>query len=110
MRAFLIIFIVIAFFLWKPEHLYSFDTVSGRILMLLGVVYLASLNLLLGFTAALVMVRVMDQDKGDLLVWKPSTSLTDLENLLRPKDSAALPTLRTTNVPVNDVYEQFTVF
>ena len=110
MRAFLIIFTVIVFFMWKPEHLHSFDTVSGRILMLLGVVYLASLNLLLGFTAALAMVRIMDQDKGELLVWRPSTSLTDLENLLRPKDSASFPTLRTTTVPVNDVYEQYNIF
>ena len=77
--------------------------------MLLVVLYLAKLNLMLGFTAALVMVRVMDQEKKTL-TWNPSTNLMDLETLLRPKDSNWLPTLRTTAVPVNDFYEPYTVF
>lgn len=109
MRAFILIFIVLAIFLWKPELLYAFDTMSGRILMLLVVVYLLQYNVVLGFMSALVVIRVLDHEK-DLLTWKPSTDLMYLETLLRPKDSAFFPTLRTTDVPLNDVYEPFTLY
>jgi len=109
MRAFLIIFIVLLLFLWKPQLLYSFDSLSGRLLMLLVVVYLAKLNVLLGFVAALVMVRAMDKDPKAPF-WEPSVDLMDLETLLRPKNSATFPTLRTGTVPVNDFYEPYTPF
>jgi len=100
---------VLAVFLWKPELLYSFDSISGRIVMLLAVVYLLRINVILGFVAALVMLRVLDQDKSTF-TWKPSNDLLQIENLLRPKDSAQIPALRTTTTPINDVYEQYTLF
>jgi hypothetical protein len=108
-RRFFIIFIVLFIFLVKPELLHAFDTLSGRILMLLVTVYLATLNVVLGFTAAVVMVRVLDSDPFKPM-FMASPDLLHLESLIRPRDSAWLPTLRTTDVPINDGYEPYTYF
>jgi hypothetical protein len=110
MQALILILIVLVFLIWKPELLHSFDNTSGRILMLLAVVFLIRLNVLLGFVAALVMIRVIDRDTRGPVLWKPSASMIDLEGLMRPKDSDLFPTLRTTTVPLNDIYEQYTVY
>ena len=109
MRTFLIILMVLVIFLYKPELLRSFDTMSGRILMLLFIVYLARLNALLGFVAALVMIRVLNHDVATVL-WTPLVDLMHLEGLMRPRDSSFLPTLRSTTVPVNDIYEPYTLY
>jgi len=109
LRRFLFILIVLIIFFVKPELLQSFDNLSGRILMLLLIVYLAKFNVLLGFVAALVMVRVLDKDPFKP-IFMPSTDLMHLETLMRPRDSAWLPSLRTTTVPINDVYEPYTYF
>ena len=109
MREFLVIFIVLVLFLWKPQYLRSFDTLSGRILMLLVVVFLARFNVLLGFLAALVMMRVMHRETNPLL-WKPSMDLVDLEKLLRPRESISFPTFRTHGTPTNEIFEKYTVY
>jgi len=104
-----IIFIVLLFLCFRPDVLYTFDTMSGRLVMLIGVVYFAQKNALLGFIAAVAMARVLDSDPKPP-VWRPSTDLIGLENIMRPRNSDIFPTLRTTQVPVNDVYEPFTFF
>jgi hypothetical protein len=109
MRVQWIVFMVLLFFCVQPHFLYGLDTLSGRILLLIGVVYLARHSTLLGFTAAVLMVRVLDQHPKPS-IWYPTPNLLDLETLMRPKNSAALPILRTTDVPVNDIYEPYTFF
>ena len=105
----LAIFILLLVFCAKPEFLYPLDTVSGRLLMLTVVVYLTSSNLVLGSAAALAMLRALDRD-NNIPAWQPVRDLMDIEVLLQPKNSWSLPTLRTTSVPVNDLYEDYTVF
>jgi hypothetical protein len=109
MRVGIVLFIVLLFLAARPQLLDSFDTLTGRMLMLLGVVYLAGLNPLLGVTAAVVMTRVLDKSpKKDS--WMPSADLLKVEELMKAKDSSSLPLLRSTMVPVNDVYEPYTIF
>jgi hypothetical protein len=104
-----IILIVLAFICYRPEKLQALDTLSGRLLMLVGIIFLAQRSAILGIVAAIAMTRVLDRDPKPPL-WRPSTDLVGLENILRPQNSAMFPTLRTSAVPINDVYEPFTFF
>ena len=105
----LAIFILLLVFCAKPEFLYPLDTVSGRLLMLTVIVYLSSSNLVLGLAAALAMLRVLDRESA-IPTWRPVRDLMDIEALMQPKNSWSMPTLRTTSVPVNDIYEPYSVF
>jgi hypothetical protein len=105
-----IIFIILVVLGLRPQYLYSFDSVPGRIIMLSVVVYLAQANPLLGLLAAFVVARVLDRTPASTTQWTKSPDLLHIEHLMRPKASFDSPTLRGTDVPVNDPFNDYTVF
>jgi hypothetical protein len=109
MKTAAVIFIVLVVLLLRPDYLYSFDTVPGRIVMLSAVVYLAQANPVLGLLAAVVTARVLDK-AAPISQWRPGPDLLRIETLMRPKDSYKVPALRTTDVPLNDPYNPYTIY
>jgi len=109
MKTAAVILIVLALFGFRPDLLHSFDTVPGRIVLLSVVVYLAQVNPLLGLLSAIVTARVLDRSTATPL-WRPATDLLYIESMLRPKDSYSLPALRTTDVPLNDPFNPYTIY
>lgn len=109
MRIAAVILAVLVWFCFYPHFLYSFDTVPGRIVLLAVVVYLAQANPLLGLVAAIMTVRVLDQS-APMVQWRPATDRMRIEMMMRPKASFYLPALRSTEVPVNDAFNPFTLY
>jgi hypothetical protein len=105
-----IIFIILLGLALRPHYLYSFDNVPGRIILLSVVVYLAQANPLLGLVAVVVVARVLDRTPASTAHWNTSPDLLKIEHLMRPKSSFDSPTLRGTDVPVNDPFSEYTVF
>jgi hypothetical protein len=105
-----IIFIILIVLGLQPHYLYSFDNVPGRIILISVVVYLAQANPLLGLLAVFVVARVLDRTPASTPQWNTSPDLLKIEHLMRPKSSFDSPTLRGTDVPVNDPFNQYTVF
>jgi|LakMenEpi03Aug12_release.lakeMendotaPanAssembly.Ray.scaffolds.fasta_scaffold1174146_2 hypothetical protein len=110
MRTATVILIVLILFCVWPQYLYSFDTVPGRIVLITIVVYLAQANPLLGLVAAIMTARVLDQKASPAAAWHPTADRMRIEMLMRPKASFHLPALRTTQVPVNDPFNQYTIY
>ena len=109
MKTAAVILIVLVVLGLRPDYLYSFDTVPGRIVMLSVVVYLAQANPVLGLVAAVVTARVLDRSPP-VSQWRPVADLLRIETLMRPKDSYKLPALRTTEVPINDPFNPYTIY
>ena len=109
MKTAAVILILLFVFGFKPDLLHSFDTVPGRIVLISIVVYLAQVNPLLGLLAAVVTARVLDRGTTTA-PWRPATDLLYIENMMRPKASYSLPALRTTDVPLNDPFNPYTIY
>lgn len=109
MRTATVILIVLLLFCVWPQYLYSFDTIPGRIVLLTVVIYLAQANPLLGLVAAIMTARVLDQSAAPA-EWRPAADRMRIEMLMRPKASFHLPALRTTQVPINDPFNQYTIY
>jgi hypothetical protein len=101
MKTTLIVFALVVFFCFRPDTLYSFDTVPGRTILLAGVIYLVQLNPLLGLLGALALSRVMDRSPVIPLLRSPP-DLLQMQSLMQSKCSNCVPFMRTAHVPTND--------
>ena len=109
MKTAAVILIALIFFGFRPDLLASFDSLPGRIILLSVVVYLAQVNPFLGLVSAVVTARVLDRTTT-VARWRPAADLLYIENMMRPRASFGLPTLRTTDVPLNDPFNPYTIY
>jgi hypothetical protein len=101
MKTSAILFALTVFFCFRPDFLYSFDTVPGRTILLAVVVYLVQINPLLGLLGALALSRVMDRSAPIAFLRSPP-DLLQMETLMQSKCSNCLPFLRTSQFATND--------
>jgi len=103
-----VLFILLAGLIARPTLLGGLSNATGKMLLLVVVVYTARLNAMLGLLSAVLLIRVVHREP-EFQVRPPRIDRLGLDTLLRPQESFFRPTVHSPELS-NDPVEKYTPF